>query len=250
MVRLRSLVRVGLLVGVIAWVGSSNRLSAQDDRGGSSAHGVFGQPILLEGSGCVLVPYGVNGFVEGKLAVGPAFFLNDAISGHVGSPTPLTPPLSFGSCFDAGLVHWNNVMVYHTENHDSVLLLNRKAVIKRFYVPRPEPEHVPKYLVFGIAEANDGGVVDESGPVTLYVSDPQCRELEAVTPPDTQVLGVTFASAGEQMYVQIATDPNGNHRFNAQSPVKVLRVDPLHPVIGAQLWNDELEQQAMHLVAP
>ena len=196
----------------------------------------------------------VGGFVEGKLGVGLAFFLNDAISGHVGSPTPLAPPLSFGSCFDAGLVHWNNVMVYRTENRDSVLLLNRKAVIKRFYVPRPEPDHVPKYLAFGIAEANNDGVVDETGPVTLYVSDPQCRQLEAVTPPDTQVLGVTFASAGEQMYVQIATDPNGSHRFNAQSPVKFLRVDPLHPVIGCSsgttIWSNRRSSLSCHEWCP
>src|SRR5271155_4032015 len=179
-----------VLIAIVAWVARPNRSSAQadDQGGGRPSHVMFGQPILLEGSNCVLVPFGSDGsFIPGKLEIGPAFFLNDAISGHVGSPTALAPPLSFGSCFDSGPVHWNNVIVYHSDGHDSILLLNRKAIVTRFYVPRPEPDHLPKYLVFAIAEMNNDGVVKENGAVTLYVSDAQGRGLEAVTPPDSRV---------------------------------------------------------------
>jgi hypothetical protein len=249
---IRSFVPIVLLVTFVAWLARPNRLSAQaDDQGGGRApRAIFGAPILLEGSNCVLVPFGADSsFVPGKLSIGPAYFLNDAI-GHVGSPTALAPPLSFGSCFDAGDVHWNNAIMYHTDNHDSVLLLNRKAIIKRFFVPRTEPDHVPRYLVFGIADPNDDGVVKDNGPVTLYISDAEGRGLEAVTPPDTRVEGVTFDSGGATLYVQVATDPSGNHEFSANSPSKMLRIEPLHPVQGAPLWSDGLLDDAMHLVAP
>jgi hypothetical protein len=240
--RIRPLLLFIVLIAIVAWLARPNRSSAQaDNQGGTRL--AFGSPILLEGSNCVLMPCGDAGsFIPGTMTIGPAFFLNDAISGHVGSPTPLAPPLSFGSCFDAGQIHWNNVIVYHSDSHDSLLLLNRKAIITRFYIPRPEPDHLPKYLVFAIADPDNDGVVKENGPVTLYVSDPEGRELEAVTPPNTRVEGVTFDSGGATLYVQIATD-NG-------SPSKVLRVDPLHPVLGAQLWSDDLQQQALRLVAP
>ena len=251
--RIRQLVLSFILIAIIVWVARPKNPAARadDQDGNGSPHLALGSPILLEGSNCVLIPCGVpNGFVPGTMTIGPAFFLNDAVSGRVGSSTPLTPPLSFGSCFDSGLVRWNNVIVYHTDNHDSVLLLNRKAVITRLYIPRPEPDHLPKYLVFAIAEADNDGVIKENGPVTLYVSDPEAREMEAVTPPDTRVESVTFDSGGGTLYVQVATDQSGNHEFSASSPRKFLRVEPLHPVIGAPLWNDDLPDTALHLVAP
>ncbi len=248
--RIRSLVSIVVLVAVVVWLARPNRLSAQADGqgGGRSPQLALGSPILLEGSNCVLVPCGGNASGS-TLKIGPAFFLNEAISGHVGSPTALTPPLSFGSCFDSGPVWWNNVIIYHIDSHDSVLLLNRKAIITRLFIPRPEPDHLPKYLAWEIAEANNDGVVKNTGPVTLYISDAQGRGLEAVTPPGSQVRDVTFDSGGAALYVEIATDQNGSHEFSEASPMSMLRVEPLHPVQGAPMWNNDLLQDAIHLAA-
>ena len=250
--RIRQIILFVALIAIIAWLARPNRSSAQADNqgGGGSAQLALGAPILLEGSNCVLVPYGGNASGAGAMTIGPAFFLNDSVSGHVGSPTPLAPPLSLGSCFDSGPVWWNNVIVYHTDSHDSLLLLNRKAIIHRLYIPRPEPDHLPKYLIFAIADADNDGAVKEDGPVTLYVSDPQGHELEAVTPPDTKVQSVTFDSGCGTIYVQIATDADGSHKFSDSSPSKILRVEPLHPGMGTPLWTDDIQQQAQHLVAP
>jgi hypothetical protein len=64
------------------------------------------------------------------------------------------------------------------------------------------------------------------------------------------VTGVTFDSSGSTLYVQIATDPDGNHKFDNSSPITFLHIEPEHPVLGAPMWNDDLQQEAAHLVAP
>lgn len=213
----------------------------------------FGAPILLEGSNTVLVPFGGDGlFIPGKLALGPAFFLSDSLSGGVGSPVPVTSALALGSCFDSGEMHWNNAIVYDAQGRQSRLLLNRRATILHFYAPRSEPAHDAAYLLFAIADndTNQDGVIDDHDAVVLYVSDAAGRSLAAVTPPDAHFNSVTFTSRADSLYAQISTDPESTHKFTGANPVQMLRIDPLHPAVGAPIWTDDLPQQALHLVQP
>jgi hypothetical protein len=224
-----------------------------DSANASAGHAVFGPPILLEGSGAVLVAVGADGaFAPGKMGFGPSFFVSDTLSCGVGSPNSLPSPLTLGACFDAGAIHWNNAIFYDVESRQSRLMLNRRAVISRFLVPRTEPAHAPAYLLFAISDASgsDNAAIDDNSPVLLYVADPTGRSLTPVTPPNTRFEGVTFNSTGEVLFVQVRTDPQNTRRFSSDNPLVMLRVDPNHPAVGAPLWTDDLPDAAVHLANP
>lgn len=242
-----------VLAGLAVASDSQRPARAQDNsNAASSAHAQFGPPILLEGSGSVMVAVGADGaFAPGKMGFGPSYFVSDTLSCGVGSPNTLTSALTLGSCFDAGPIHWNNVIFYDLESRQSRLMLNRRSVITRFLVPRAEPAHAPAYLLFAIADLDSGGNTSaDNAPVVLYVSDPTGRSLTPVTPPNTRFESATFNSTADVLFVQVRTDPQQTHQFGADQPLAVLRVDPIHPAVGTPLWTDDLPDNAVRLVNP
>jgi len=230
---------------------------AQDNPAHAGLHPTYGAPILLQNSGCVLIPFGADDhFVPGTLSMGPAFFVGDTPASAIGSQTSFKTPLAMGSSFDTGNVYWNNLIIFNSRSKQSEVMLSKPAVITRMIIPRTELKtdafSPPAYLLFIIADTdtNNDGAIDSKDIGRLYVSDPEGHELTPATPAGAKVIDVALDASGTNIFVQLAQNVTADKDIDSKGVATILRVDPLHPNDAAPLIDDGITQKALRAMMP
>jgi len=230
---------------------------AEDNPLHAGLHPTYGPPILLQNSGCVLIPFGADDhFVPGTLSMGPAFFVGDTPASAIGSQTSFKTPLSMGSSFDTGTIYWNNLIIFNSRTKQSEVMLSKPAVVSRMIIPRTELKtdafSPPAYLLFLIADTdtNNDGVIDSKDIARLYVSDPEGHDLVAATPAGSKVIDVALDASGTNIFVQLAQNNTADKDGDTKGVATILRVDPLHPNDAAPLIDDGITQKALRAMSP
>lgn len=202
----------------------------------------FGDPIFAHGSEYVMSPYFVQ-VQEYQLKSASL----DEFDGQFGSVT-----LFYGSYFRS--VNWNNLAFYHPETGDSHLLLDRRAIITRFWHPakpsKDDQDQQPSVLILGIAEKDTSGdgLIDHRDASAGYIADLAGRSLTRITPDATDMAGFSFDEKGERLYVKIRRDTNGDSKFDHRDQTHYIVVDLASPGIGVPLISAELDHAARRIV--
>ena len=233
------------------------RVSGGD--GAPPSRGALGYPILIQQSDYVMFPFALHGAEQGQSQV-LQLGSSNAGSGSQGvaavsdqSNAGFALARSVGDYYASNIL-WNNVLFCDRKSAECHLLLDRKAVICKIYLPDPsqpkKPGNAPKYLLFAIADedTNGDGYINCDDAVVLYLSDLSGKSLTRLTPVDTQLVGIELVDSDDAAYARIRRKPPGAKGFRPDDESLILRVDLHHPAEGTPIPDEQLRSRAMSIL--
>lgn len=168
-----------------------------------------------------------------------------------------------------------NIIFYNKTNGQSNILLNRKALISKFeYLPgKKEPKNPsnqneqtnqPKQnssrkvsskpqnqlLLFHIidSDTNADGTLDGADAIVGYLSDLGGKSLQAITPPDTQLMSWVFDEKSGGIFVTIRKDSDGDRKFTEKDDIDFVRVNVSKPNIGKEIIDGKTREELQKIM--
>ncbi|MEG4202354.1 hypothetical protein QUA20_00225 [Microcoleus sp. Pol7_A1] len=189
-------------------------------------------------------------------------------SGH----NPISSKLSFSK--NRRMIGYNMIF-YNKTNGESNILLNRKALISKFeYLlgkKKPgnssnqngqtsQPKQNPskkvsskpqdQLLLFHIIDrdTNADGKLDDADAIVGYLSNLAGKSLQAITPPDTQLMSWVFDEKSDGIFVTIRKDSDGDRKFTEKDDIDFVRVNVSKPNVGQEIIDGKTRQELQKII--
>jgi hypothetical protein len=174
----------------------------------------------------------------------------------------------------SGMVGYNMIF-YNKTSGESNILLNRKALISQFEyllgkkepekssnqnVPTNQPKQNPskkvsrkpqnQLLLFHIidSDTNADGKLDGADAIIGYLSNLAGKSLQAITPPNTQLVSWIFDEKSGGMFITIRKDSNGDRKFTEKDGIDFVRVNVSKPSVGKEIINVKTRQELQKIL--
>lgn len=174
----------------------------------------------------------------------------------------------------SGIVGYNMIF-YNKTSGESNILLNRKALIFKFeyLLGKQEPENPsegnvqtnqPKqnrakkvsskpqnqWLLFHIidSDTNADGKLDRADGIIGYLSNLGGKSLQAITPPDTQLMSWVFDEKSGAIFITIRKDSDGDRKFTEKDGIDFVRVNVSKPNVGKEIIDGKTRQELQKIL--
>ena len=168
-----------------------------------------------------------------------------------------------------------NMIFYNKTNGQSNILLNRKALISKFeyllgeknpanlgnqngQTNQPKQNRSNKVsskpqnqlLLFHIidSDTNADGKLDRSDAIVGYLSDLGGKSLQAITPPDTQLVSWVFDKKSGGLFVTIRKDSDGDGKFTEKDNIDFVRVNVSKPNVGKEIIDGKTREELQKII--
>ncbi|MEG3925780.1 hypothetical protein [Microcoleus sp. D3_18a_C4] len=183
---------------------------------------------------------------------------------------PISSKLSlYGDSRGSGMIGYNMIF-YNKSSGQSNILLNRKALISKFeyLLPKKDPENPSnqneqtnqlkqnpskkvsskpqnQLLLFHIidSDTNTDGKLDDADAIVGYLSNLAGKSLQAITPPDTQLMSWVFDKKSDGIFVTIRKDSDGDRKFTEKDDIDFVRVNASQPKVGKEIIDGKTRQE-------
>jgi hypothetical protein len=140
-----------------------------------------------------------------------------------------------------------NFVFYHKQNGETHLLLNKKAIIKSFDLLEPkDPKKSPaKFWLYKIIDqdTNQDKELNKNDAIIGYLSDLSGKNLQQITPDNTQVISWLLIPSQNAIFLKIIKDANNDKQFTELDKTNFVRVNLDQPGMGTEIISDQIEQQ-------
>jgi hypothetical protein len=168
-----------------------------------------------------------------------------------------------------------NMIFYNKTSGQSNILLNRKALISKFeyLLGKQETENPtegnvqtnqPKqnrskkvsskpqnqWLLFHIidSDTNGDGKLNDADAIIGYLSNLGGKSLQAITPPDTQLISWVFDEKSGGIFLTIRKDSDGDRKFTAKDGIDFVRVNVSKPNVRKEIIDGKTRQQLQKIL--
>jgi hypothetical protein len=148
--------------------------------------------------------------------------------------------------------YYNNIIFYGKNDGKTNILLNKKAIITGFDLL--EEKRVGKssarYWLYQIIDSDTNGdqKLDIQDAKIGYLSDLSGKNLQQITPNNTQVLNWAIVQSAGAIFIKIIKDSDNDQKFTEKDETNFIRVNLDKPVIGSEIISDEIEQKIKSLI--
>ncbi|MBV6625931.1 MAG: hypothetical protein KI793_23865 [Rivularia sp. (in: Bacteria)] len=137
-----------------------------------------------------------------------------------------------------------NLIFYSKKDASINTLLNKKAIIKSFDLIEKKTIGKPnkRFWLYRIIEqdTNKDNKLNYQDATIGYLSDLSGRNLQQITPNNTQLNSWNVVQSTGAIFLEITKDTNDDKRFDTKS---YMRVNLDNPAIGKEIINSELENK-------
>ena len=188
---------------------------------------------------------------------------------------PISSKLNFYGKSSGSRMIGYNMIFYNKTNGESNILLNRKALISKFeyLLGKKKPENPsnqngktnqPKQnpskkvsskpqnqlLLFHIidSDTNADGKLDDADAIVGYLSNLGGKSLQAITPPDTQLMSWVFDEKSGGIFVTIRKDSDGDRKFTEKDDIDFVRVNVSKPNIGKEIIDGKTREELQKIM--
>jgi hypothetical protein len=186
----------------------------------------------------------------------------------------LSSKLNFSGDSRMGAIRYNMIF-YNTTNGEANILLNRKALIYKFeYLLDKKNQENPsnqngqtsqpkqnsskkvsskpqeQLLLFHIidSDTNADGKLDDEDAIIGYLSNLGGKSLQAITPPDTQLMWWVFDEKSGGMFLTIRKDSDGDRQFTEKDDLDFVRVNVSKPNVGKEIIDGKTRQKLQKII--
>lgn len=137
-----------------------------------------------------------------------------------------------------------NIIFYSKKDASTNTLLDKKAIIKSFDLIEKKAigKPVKKFWLYRIIEkdTNIDGKLDYQDATIGYLSDLSGRNLQQITPDNTQLNGWNVVQSTGAIFLEITKDTDDDKKFDTKS---YIRVNLDNPSIGKDIISNQLEEK-------
>ncbi|MEG3899637.1 MULTISPECIES: hypothetical protein [unclassified Microcoleus] len=187
---------------------------------------------------------------------------------------PISSKLFSGKSSGSGTIGYNMIF-YNKTNGKSNILLNRKALISKFeyLLGKKKPDNPsnqngqtnqPKQnsskkvsskpqnqlLLFHIidSDTNADGKLDDADAIVGYLSKLGGKSLQAITPPDTQLMSWVFDEKSGAIFITIRKDSDGDRKFTEKDDIDFVRVSVTKPNVGKEIIDGKNREELQKIM--
>jgi len=140
-----------------------------------------------------------------------------------------------------------NIVFYRKQDGEAHLLLNKKALINSFdfLEVKTTNQTVTRIWLYKIIDQDTNGdkKINTDDAIVGYISDLSGKNLQQITPNNTQVLNWVVVPSQNAIFIKILKDSNNDKKFSAEDNTNFVRVNLDRPGIGTEIISDRLEQE-------
>ncbi len=137
-----------------------------------------------------------------------------------------------------------NLIFYSKKDASTNTLLDRKAIIKSFDLIEKKAigQPVKRFWLYRIIEkdTNEDNKLDYRDATIGYFSDLSGRNLQQITPDNTQLNSWKVVQSTGAIFLEITKDTDNDKKFDTKS---YIRVNLDNPGIGKEIISNDLENQ-------
>ncbi len=137
-----------------------------------------------------------------------------------------------------------NIIFYSKKDASTNALLNRKAVIKSFDLieKKTTGEPIQRFWLYRIIDkdTNEDNKLDYKDASIGYFSDLSGRNLQQITPDNTQLNSWKIVQSMGAIVLEIVKDTNSDKEFDTK---RYIRVNLDNPSIGKEIISNQLEDK-------
>lgn len=139
-----------------------------------------------------------------------------------------------------------NIIFYHKQNGESHLLLNKKAIINSFDLLETKTAgkvstRLWLYKIFD-QDTNGDKKLDYKDGSIGYVSDLSGKNLQQITPNNTQLINWVIVPSQNAIFLKILKDSDNDKKFTEADKTNFVRVSLDKPGMGTEIISDQIEQ--------
>ncbi|WP_414573287.1 hypothetical protein [Nostoc sp. CCY 9925] len=140
-----------------------------------------------------------------------------------------------------------NIIFYNKQDGEAHLLLNKKAVINSFELLEVKAANKPitRVWLYKILDqdTNADKKVNADDAIVGYISDLSGKNLQQITPNNTQIINWVVVPSQNAIFIKIIKDSNNDKKFTGTDNTNFVRVNLDRPAIGTEIISDRLEQE-------
>ncbi|MFN6502062.1 MAG: hypothetical protein RMX65_034435 [Nostoc sp. DedQUE01] len=140
-----------------------------------------------------------------------------------------------------------NIIFYNKQDGEAHLLLNKKAVINSFELLEVKAANKPitRVWLYKILDqdTNTDKKVNTEDAIVGYISDLSGKNLQQITPNNTQIINWVVVPSQNAIFIKIIKDSNNDKKFTGTDNTNFVRVNLEQPGIGTEIISDRLEQE-------
>ncbi|MBW4563196.1 MAG: hypothetical protein KME32_19020 [Mojavia pulchra JT2-VF2] len=140
-----------------------------------------------------------------------------------------------------------NFIFYHKQDGESHLLLNKKAIINSFELleTKSASKSPIRFWLYKILEqdTNTDKKLNSEDALIGYLSDLSGKNLQQITPNNTQVINWVIVPSQNALFIKIIKDSNNDKKFTERDKTNFIRVNLDKPAMGSEIISDSMEQE-------
>ncbi|MBW4606637.1 MAG: hypothetical protein KME22_05270 [Hassallia sp. WJT32-NPBG1] len=140
-----------------------------------------------------------------------------------------------------------NIIFSNKKNGESHLLINKKAIISSFDFLEKKEAGKPstRFWLYRIIEndTNKDNKLNSQDAIIGYISDSSGRNLQQVTPNNTQLISWTIVQSVGAIFLKIIEDSDNDKKFTEQDKINFIKVNLNKLAIGAEIISDQIDQE-------
>lgn len=140
-----------------------------------------------------------------------------------------------------------NIIFYHKQNGDAHLLLKKKAIINSFDLLEIKTADKVStrlwlYKIFD-QDTNGDKKLDYKDASIGYVSDLSGKNLQQITPNNTQLINWVIVKSQNAIFLKILKNSDNDNKFTEADKTNFVRVSLDKPGMGTEIISDQIEQE-------
>jgi hypothetical protein len=146
---------------------------------------------------------------------------------------------------------YSNIIFYRKKDGVSHLLLTQKALISSFeLLERKQPgKPLTRFLLYRIIETDTNGdkKLTPEDATLGYLSDMAGKNLQQITPNNTQFISWTVVQSIGAIFIKIIKDSDKDKKITERDETTFIKVDLDKPSIGTEIISDKIKQKIRSL---
>lgn len=196
---------------------------------------IYGNPYLLENSPYVMIPV--------RLVRSDEDIIGKLKREIFSSDNRYVPLTDYFTSFDYKNMY--NIIYYNSSDSSVYSLLNRKALINKFYIPSQKDADTSRgnFIIFTLIEEdynNDNDIDDDDGE-TVYKCSLYGQDIRQISPDRIRLIDWKSSDANDRIYLYITEDSNRDMMFNSDDRTKIIGTSISNSSIGVEIIADSLK---------
>lgn len=203
---------------------------------------VYGDYKDLDSTDYLLIPLGMK-TLESQRSMHAKAASATSDEEHAGATTYQNFKYNF---YSLDFEDCNNIIFYNKKTEETHLLLQKPAIISKFYFPYYDKEFKGKkywFILLAINEddTNTDGYLNAEDAERVYVADLSGANMIQINPDNTQLMDWYIDSTTNNILMKVRYDSNEDRKFNYYDDVEILKTQIGNLAQGRAIINNEIK---------